>query len=104
MIIGNFNTTDDGYSGVIRTLAFTHRGGVRASPEAQRQVTSTSASPTATPRLVWLGKRPSEAGNAYLVRPARRADASSLRLMRAGQEPGIEHSFTLVWRCPRKRR
>jgi len=102
MIIGNFKTTDDGYKGVIKTLAFT--------TEAEFVPADKHSDKSPDYRIINDGdteigvawKEVSKADNAYL---SVRLDGPTLpsSVSCALVKTGIEHSFTLVWERPRKR-
>ena len=101
MIIGNFKTTDDGYSGIIKTLTFTTEAvfeptGKRSEQSPDSRITNGDTEIG----VAW--KKTSEAGNAYL---SVRLDGPALpeSVSCALVKTGIEHSFTLVWERPRKR-
>ena len=102
MIIGNFKTKDDGYSGVIKTLAFTTEAAIE--PIAKHSDKSPDYRVTngdAEIGVAW--KETSKAGNEYL---SVQLDAPTLptSISCALIKTGIEHSFTLMWERPRKRR
>lgn len=102
MIIGNFKTTDDGYSGVIKTLTFTTEAVfVPAERHSDKSPDYRITNGDSEIGVAW--RETSEAGNAYLsVRldgPALPASVSCALV-----KTSIEHSFTLMWERPRKRR
>jgi uncharacterized protein (DUF736 family) len=102
MIIGNFKTTDDGYHGTIKTPAFTTEAEfVPADKHSDKSPDYRVTNGDTEIGVAW--KETSEAGNAYL---SVRLDGPTLpsSVSCALVKTGIEHSFTLVWERPRKRR
>jgi len=102
MIIGNFKKTDDGYSGVIRTLAFT-TDAVFEPAERHSEKSPDFRITNGDTEIGVAWKETSEAGKAYL---SVRLDGPTLpaSVSCALVKTSIEHSFTLVWERPRKRR
>ena len=101
MIIGNFKKTDDGYSGVIKTLTFT-TDAVFEPIEKKSDKSPDYRITNADSELGAAWKETSEGGNAYL---SVRLDGPTLpaSVSCALVKTGIEHSFALMWDRPRRR-
>src|ERR1700686_1639539 len=102
MFIGNFKPAGDSYAGVIKTLTF--KTEAVFEPIEKKSEKSPDYRVTTGPTDIGVAwKKTSEAGNAYL---SVRLDDPTLpsSVSCALVKTGIEHSFTLVWEPPRKRR
>jgi uncharacterized protein (DUF736 family) len=101
MIIGNFKSTDNGYQGVIRTLAFTTEAVFE--PAEKRSENSPDFRITNGETEIGVAwKDISEAGNPYL---SVRLDGPALPagVYCALVKTDIEQAFSLVWERKRKR-
>ena len=102
MIIGNSKKTDDGYSGVIKTLTFTTDAVFEPAQKRSHQSPDYRIT-NGDSEIGVAWKETSKADNAFL---SVRLDGPTLpaSISCALVKTSIEHSFSLVWERPRKRR